>query len=209
MNFDKRLKDHISSLSPQLQKALKERFKREGTVQIEQLVPSDIAAEMHAQAKRLLNENAKRRDLNLASTGNTPRHYRSVGRDVVYADNGIITTFFESEEIRRYLSNIADENLNKVPYEPEEYIINSQEKSGDTHGWHWDDYAFALIWVVDAPHPLRGGRIEYVNDTVWDKENPEKNLADILSSREVKRYMSIREPATSCVQIRHCIGSRH
>lgn len=186
MNFDQRLEEHNSSLSPQLQKMLKEQFKEEGVVQIEHLVPPDLAGEMHGQAKRLLNKNAKRRDLNLASTGNTPRHYRSVGRDVVRSDNGIITAFFESEVIRRYLSGIADENLNQVPYEPEEYIINSQEKLGDTHGWHWDDYAFALIWMVDAPHPLAGGRIEYVNNTAWDKLNPEKCVVDILSSRKVE-----------------------
>lgn len=81
------------------------------------------------------------------------------------------------------LSIIAGENVHRVPYAPEEYIINNQCGPGDTHGWHWDDYAFALIHVVESPNPLAGGRIEYIQNVTWDKEDSEKCVKKALENR--------------------------
>ncbi len=185
------IREHLSSQPNQLTKFLSEEFCKSDIAVIEELLPLHLKDALHHEANELLEASARRRDLMLDATGGTPRAYASVDRDTIFKTGNIIKTVFESEAVRQYLSRIAGETLHKVPYQAEEYIINSQEKSGDTHGWHWDDYTFALIWVVQAPDHLNGGRVEYVAATEWDKKNPRKALCDVLASREVRsRYIN-------------------
>lgn len=189
-SFEYKVAAHLSAIPNQLTQFLADQFRKETIVQIEHLLPAELSVRMQDQALRLISHSANRRDLEMAATGNTPRAYRSVGRDSIRQENGPITHFFESGAIRDYVAQIAGEPLHKVPYQPEEYIINSQEKSGDTHGWHWDDYTFALIWVVEAPHCMAGGRVEFIPDTEWDKEKPRECLEKLVESREIhSRYI--------------------
>ncbi|PTW60587.1 hypothetical protein C8N35_104212 [Breoghania corrubedonensis] len=188
-NFETALNEHIALIPAQLTELLAERFRAESIVAMKHLVPMGIANILHEQALRVLAASAARREMELAVTGGTPRAYHSVGRDTIAAQRGPVTDFFESDALRAYLSRIAGEKLFKVPYAPEEYIINSQQRPGDTHGWHWDDYTFALIWMVEAPTPWEGGRVEYVPDTSWDKADPKGCLERTLKTREVRsRY---------------------
>ncbi len=185
-SVDQSIHKHLSSQPNQLTKFLSEEFRSSDIAVIEELLPHDLKDALHHEANDLLEASARRRDLVLESTGGTPRAYASVDRNTISKDGNIIKTVFESDAVRQYLSIIAGERLHKVPYQAEEYIINSQEKSGDTHGWHWDDYTFALIWIVQAPDYLDGGRVEYVAATDWDKKNPRKGLCDVLANREVR-----------------------
>jgi hypothetical protein len=181
---------HLTSQPNQLKKFLSAAFHENDIAVIEDLLPHDLKDALHKEANELMSASAQRRDLVLEATGGTPRAYASVDRDTIFECGSIIKAIFESDTVRKYLSDVAGEPLHKVPYQPEEYIINSQEKSGDTHGWHWDDYTFALIWVVQAPDQLAGGRVEYVAATDWDKNNPRRALIDILGEREVRsRYI--------------------
>jgi hypothetical protein len=186
VTIEKSICVHLSSQPNQLKKFLYAEFRDNDLTVIEELLPNDLRDALHREANELLEASARRRDLVLEATGGTPRAYASVDRDTIFEGGDIIKTIFESEAVRQYLSEIAGEPLHKVPYQPEEYIINSQEKLGDTHGWHWDDYTFALIWVVQAPDHLAGGRVEYVAATDWDKNNSRKALCDVLGEREVR-----------------------
>lgn len=189
-DFDTQVSAHLATVPRQLTDLLTVRFREDCIVQIEEILPPALVEELHAQALRLLEDSAQRRDLEMAVTGGTPRAYLSVGRDAIHKDQGPITKFFQSEVIRTYLSQIAGETLHRVPYEPEEYIVNSQNQAGDTHGWHWDDYTFALIWMVEAPDCWDGGRVEFMKDTVWDKDRPREQLEELLTQREVQsRYI--------------------
>lgn len=184
------ISEHISSQPDQLTKFLAREFRENDIAVIDKLLPDRLKDALHQEANDLLEASARRRDLVLESTGGTPRAYASVDRDTIFNTGNVIKMVFESQSVRQYLSRIAGEAFHKVPYEAEEYIINSQEKSGDTHGWHWDDYTFALIWVVQAPDQLDGGRVEYVAATDWDKKNPREGLCDVLAGREVRsRYI--------------------
>src|SRR3546814_10994880 len=50
-----------------------------------------------------------------------------------------------------------------------------QERKGDTHGLHWGDYSFALIWILQAPPIEVGGLLQCVPHTSWNKEKPRVN----------------------------------
>jgi hypothetical protein len=58
------------------------------------------------------------------------------------------------------------------PYEPEQFVITALDQDGDTHGWHWDDYSFALVWIIDCPPVAYGGFVQCVPHTEWDKNDP-------------------------------------
>lgn len=194
-HFEAELYQHLAGLPSYVTQELQDRFKRDQVVKLGQLVPGEIAESLQSEARQLLASHGKRRELVLAATGGTPRSYSSVERDHIHRHNGSIRCLFESEAVREYLSRIVGEPVFRVPYAPEEYIINSQNQSGDTHGWHFDDYTYALIWLVDAPGPFDGGRVEFVNFTEWDKAAPRDQLVSLLCERTVQ---SLHIPAGSC-----------
>lgn len=194
--FDAIVEQHINSLPKDYLLVLQERFKNEGLAMMNDMLPQPLIAAMSAEAKYLLSENAKRRDITIKATGNTPRNFNVVNRDIIHAEGKLIPAFFKSEVLLNFLTFLNNnEPVHRIPYTPEEFIINNQQKTGDTHGWHWDDYTFALIWVIEAPKEGEGALIEYVPDTVWDKENPESGLKEVLEKREIK---SLYVPKDHC-----------
>src|SRR3546814_5519368 len=54
-------------------------------------------------------------------------------------------------------------------------VMARQERKGDTHGLHWVDYSFALIWILQAPPIEVGGLLQCVPHTSWNKEKPRVN----------------------------------
>lgn len=149
-------------------------------------LPQALRDALRNEANTLLDQVSERRELTIESTGRTPRRYRSVGRDAV-AEHGVFTPgLFHAEALHEALSAIAGETIHRVPYAPEEFIINNQMSSGDTHGWHWDDYSYALIHVVEAPNPMVGGRVEFIANVPWNKDDSEQCVRDALENRVVK-----------------------
>lgn len=149
-------------------------------------LPEALRESLRTEANTLLNQVSERRDLTIESTGRTPRKYRSVGRDSV-AEHGVFTPgLFNSAALLDALSSVAGEPIHRVPYAPEEFIINNQMSSGDTHGWHWDDYSYALIHIVEAPNPMVGGRVEFIANVNWDKSDSEQCVRNALENRVVK-----------------------
>lgn len=184
--FDQLLNEHIDQQPQQLTAELKAKFRNNQVVRLQEILPFGIAEQISAEAFHLVEKYGERRDLKLAATGDTNRAYSSVSRAAIHQFDGIIPKLFQSGKFRQYLSEIVGETLHPVPYEPEEYIINAQTGSGDEHGWHFDDYSYALIWVAETPKPLEGGRVEYINFSKWDKAAPAEQLKNLLITREVR-----------------------
>lgn len=176
---------HLRHQPKQLLGLIKQDFQRNHIAVMNDLTSRELKKAMGEEALHLLSEESKRRELIIRQTGDTPRAYSSVGRDDIQHFNGIIPAFYHSESVLSFLADVADEELYPVPYAPEEYIINSQDRIGDTHGWHWDDYTYAFVWIVEAPDPLFGGRLEFIPRTTWDKSAPKSALRHILETREV------------------------
>lgn len=185
--FDAIVKSHLESHSADYIENLKEEFSKNHVVVIDSLLPGPLKAALSAEAKYLMAEEGKRRDLIMKISGNTPRHYFSVGRDRINENGKLIPAFFHSQVIRDFLTKVYGDVVYKVPYEPEEFIINRQQATGDTHGWHWDDYTFALIWMVEAPAEGCGALVEYVPHTEWDKTDFENCVNKVLEVSTVQR----------------------
>jgi hypothetical protein len=160
---------------------LRERFARDGFVDLTAAIPRDVRERVGGEVTAALDAHAERRDVRIAATGATPRKYRVVGRDALIAACPAAASFYRSEPLLALLSDVAGEAVVPVPYEPEELIATRLESAGDTHGWHWDDYGFALVWVLRAPPPSDGATLEFVTGVPWCKTDP--RLEAILADR--------------------------
>jgi len=151
---------------------LRNRFSRDGFIMVRDIVPDAVRARTRAEVLDLLDRYAERRDLYLKTTGNTPR-LMSVVRSEFIADNGdLVTKLYQAKSLIHALSQIANEPLLPCASKDEEFLITRQEKVGDTHGWHWGDFSFALIWIIDTPELECGGMLQCVPHTTWNKSEP-------------------------------------
>jgi hypothetical protein len=197
--FENVVSEHLKNLSDSLVEYLRDDYRHDTMVVFRDLLPEGIRLEMEKEARMLLEAAAQRRDVVIEQSGGTPRAYNSVGRDAIREDGTYIPAFFDSDAILKFLGKVIGETVYRVPYAPEEFIINSQSLTGDTHGWHWDDYSFALVWIVDEPDVLSGGRVEFVPRVPWDKSNTRSLLEHTLRTDPIQ---SVHVPAGSCYLLR-------
>ncbi|STX51575.1 ArpA protein [Legionella busanensis] len=154
-------------------RALREQFSRQGMVKIPNIVSENLKKKVHNEIYNLLEKYAERRDLLLKTTDNTPRYLSVVRSELIEEHSMTIKHIRESADLLMFLEKITQERLLIDVKEDEKFVITKQEFSGDTHGWHWGDYSFALIWIVEMPPVDCGGMLQCVPHTSWDKESPD------------------------------------
>ncbi|HHF0524279.1 TPA: HalD/BesD family halogenase [Legionella anisa] len=152
---------------------LREEFSRHGIVKIPDIVSEQLKQNIHNEIYGLLENYAERRDLLLKTTDNTPRYLSVVRSELIEEQSKMIREVRESDALLQFLEKITQEKLLTHVKEDEKFVITKQEFSGDTHGWHWGDYSFALIWIVEMPPVDCGGMLQCVPHTSWDKEAPD------------------------------------
>jgi hypothetical protein len=166
---------------------LKAAYAPEGHITIEDFAPPAVWAGVEDEVQELLLIAAHRRDLTVKSTGNSPRRYDAISRDDIVANSTLIPSLYRSPVLRRFLAELtSEEEIIAVPHEPEEILITRMAEPGDSHGWHWDDYPYAMIWLIDAPPPEDGATVEFIPHTTWDKENP--RIKEHLEEYEIRRH---------------------
>ncbi|WUI35080.1 hypothetical protein OG804_15040 [Nocardia sp. NBC_00416] len=148
-------------------------------------VPEWMRRAVAAEALGLADSYTVRRNFTMAATGFTPRRMGNVTRSLIAQKGFWIPQIYQSDAVRRIVELVAGEPVSWCPYQPEQYVITRLERGGDTHGWHWDDYRFALVWVAECPDQCDGGYVECVPATFWNKCDP--GVHRILASREVHR----------------------
>lgn len=150
-----------------------QRFRRFGIVTVTDMLPERLREQVTREARELLGAHAERRDLTLATTGHTPRLMSVVPSETIASRGELIPSVYRDKKLIELLEGIAGERLISCPRADEEFLISRHEKQGDTHGWHWGDFSFALIWVLVAPPREIGGLLQCVPHTDWDKSSPE------------------------------------
>ncbi|MFG0325275.1 ArpA protein [Pseudomonas sp. zjy_15] len=165
------------------------RFARDGYLKINHLIDSEVRDRISEDVKYLLVNFAKRRDFLIESTGNTPRYLSNVPQEIIEAHGRYISLAYKSRYLMSLISHIVKEDIIPTPWKWDNFIINSQHKSGDTHGWHWGDYPYTIIWVVEAPELEAGGLLECVPHTNWDKRNP--RVENLLVENKIDSYFHL------------------
>lgn len=165
---------------------LRDRFAARDVVELDGIFPADLVEALTAAVDEALGTRGVRRDLRLAATAGTQRRYRIAGRDALAATSPLIDWAYRAEATRAVIAAIAGEAVEPVPYAPEEFIATRLEEPGDVHDWHWDDYSYALVWVLRAPPAAAGAGVELVRNVAWDKSAP--RVADHLRAHPIERF---------------------
>lgn len=150
------------------------------------LVPPSVVASVKAEVIELLGKYATRRDIVIPETGNTPRFMSNVSAVEIAKHGRLIPAIYYSPSLNAFLGRITDDSLIPCPWKPERFLINRLEGAGDTHGWHWDDYPFSLLWVLEAPPAEEGGLVQCIPHTQWDKKHP--GIEEYLVNDSIRTY---------------------
>lgn len=164
---------------------LRETFARDGFVDVTSAIDPTLRARVAAEASAVLDAHGERRDIRIPATGMSPRCYRVASRDAIVAQCRAAAAAYRGEDLLALLAGLTGEAVVPVPHVPEEIIATRLERAGDTHGWHWDDYAFALVWIAQAPSPSAGAALERIPEVPWCKDAPGLNA--ILAARTTER----------------------
>jgi L-lysine 4-chlorinase len=185
-DYDQVIREHTTRwLDTQALFEIRNRFARDGFVLVPDIVPAELKQTVKQEVLDLLGEHAERRDLLLKTTGGTPRFMSVVRSEIIAERSELIATLYECPALASIVEHIAGERPHPCPAKDEEFLITRQEKPGDTHGWHWGDFSFALIWIIDTPDIEYGGMLQCVPHTRWDKSNP-----------QIHRYLCMNQIAT-------------
>lgn len=147
-------------------------FNAKSVLDITQFIHSDTVKQVREEVDRLIKLHSIRRDLTIPSTGHTPRRMNNVDFDTISEHSELLMQIYNDPELVSLLARIVGEKVHICPYDFEKMVITSLQSKGDSHGWHWDDYSFAMIWVLRAPEKEKGGVVQCVPNTRWDRENP-------------------------------------
>ncbi|MCW5588106.1 MAG: hypothetical protein KIT27_00450 [Legionellales bacterium] len=132
------------------------------------------------------NKKLQRKDFLMKQTENTPRNMFSVPEKAIDEVSKIIPEFYNDSSVKQFLSTLAQEEVKTLPWAGERYVINGLSNSSDTHGWHWDDYSYALVFIAKSPSPDQGGAVECIRNTNWDRKNP--RVHEIVNSNKSEIY---------------------
>lgn len=164
---------HLKEYSEQTDLRKKsQQFRREGYVKLRDLIPEDIFAQVTDEVNELLAEHARRIDIQIKETGGSPRKMHTVSAAEIANNSKLIAAIYNSASLKNVLGEIAGQEVLTCPWDGEKFVIIRQDQPGDTHGWHWGDFSFTVIWIIQAPGPEVGGMLQCIPHTNWDKQNP-------------------------------------
>lgn len=135
-------------------------FASEGYVRLPGLLtPGSFAAVADELLVRV--DRARTRDF-VMDGYETPRVMSVMGGSFLLRETDLVWSLYSHWELRRLVSTLAGAPIYPCQHQEEFMVANFLLRSGNTHGWHLDDPAYALIIFLDAPPPDAGGLLEYV-----------------------------------------------
>ncbi|WP_375411820.1 phytanoyl-CoA dioxygenase family protein [uncultured Bradyrhizobium sp.] len=165
---------------------LRNNLLRDGYIRLTELLPRNVMAALQKDVKSIVAKAARRIDITVEHTGNTPRKMSTVNFADITKFGEFAPSLYALKPLRNLLSQVAGHDVRDCEYQPERLTITKQEKPGDTHGWHWGDYQYALIFIIEAPSVDAGGMLQCVPHTTWNKKDPQINR--FLSENPIRSY---------------------
>lgn len=193
-NMEQRLIQHFRQYTDDesRMKQVRNSFQKEGYFNFPNFsfLPEDLLRAVHAEVHALLEKSSVRRDITVASTANTYRKMYNVNQPEIKNGGVLIPALYESNAVKAFLGAIASDELESC-WEQEQYLITKLSHPGDTHGWHWGDYPYTMIWIIEAPEdPSIGGVLQCIPHTQWDKQDPQ--IWEYILRNDIKSYHHLK-----------------
>lgn len=161
-------------------------FEVNGFIRITEFLNFISFEQLTNEAYALLNQHKLRRSFKMKETSFTPRTMYNVKQSVIKQDGDYIPRLYHSPEIKKLIHQISRETVYDLPFEEERYLINCISEIGDTHGWHWDDYSYSIVFILKAPRLENGGLVQCIPHTKWSREKDAVNK--ILCDHPIHTY---------------------
>ena len=194
VDMENELKKHFSAyLSDEKRmKKIRNDFHKNGYINFKDysFLPKSMLQDVHSEVHDLLDKNSVRRDITVPSTANTYRKMYNVNQPEIKKDGALIPALYESDALKEFLGAVANDDVVSC-WEQEQYLITKLSHPGDTHGWHWGDYPFTLIWIIEAPaDPTIGGVLQCIPHTEWNKDDA--GIYDYILSNPISSYHHLK-----------------
>ncbi len=189
-NIDSILAEHISEVfDDERFRRDSQKFRREGYIKVRELVPDAVFEGLQKEVRDIIAQHEKRIDVHLPETSNSPRYMSTVSASAIIKDGSLIPAVYNSSALRDALSRLAAEAVIDCSWDGEKYAILHQHKKGDTHGWHWGDFSYAIVWIIEAPDLKYGGALQCIPHTDWDKSDP--RVMDYILENPIRTYGNV------------------
>lgn len=109
----------------------------------------------------------------------------------------ILGSLYTHHDVWRLVEGIVGAPIYPCLHPDEFMVCNYLVKPGNTHGWHLDDPAYALVIIIEAPDKENGGILEYIRD--WRTIREENCISPSERIEEVVEH---------CRAV-HLVNSRH
>ena len=189
---EKEISNFYSEIERSKLKEMRNNFHKYGYLKFPNytFLPKSTLEKVNREVVSLLAHYSIRRDIVVESTSNSPRKMYNVNQPEIKDEGNIIPLLYNSQALKSFLGFIANDELVSC-WEQEQFLITKLQHTGDTHGWHWGDYPYTVIWIIEAPEdPALGGLLQCIPHTEWDKSSPD--IWNYILSNEIRFYHHLK-----------------
>ncbi|MEJ8563346.1 hypothetical protein QTO30_20410 [Yoonia sp. GPGPB17] len=131
-----------------------------------------------------LREKAMRKDFSMPGY-ESPRNMAVLSGRQISRESPLIFSLYFHHAIRDMIAEITQSSVYSCSHEGEFLVANMLEQPGDTHGWHIDDPAFALVICLKSAPADAGGEVQFIPDWVdlcaSHRRSPSENIDDLVT----------------------------
>jgi hypothetical protein len=174
---------------------LSQEFKRHDYVKLPSLLSHHAFSLVCNEVERLQSF-AQRRDFLMPGV-DTPRIMMTVGGRRLSSSSSMLANLSVHHQLWNVVGRIVDAPIFPCRHPEEFMVLNYLVAPGNTHGWHLDDPAYALIMFIDSPQKSEdGGLLEYIPNWLELYEsrtdNAEVNPKDMIDFARREGFIKTR-----------------
>jgi hypothetical protein len=161
---------------------MREQFARSGYVKLPSFLSEDALAVFRDEMEQL-ELFACRKKFEMPGY-QTPRKLSVAGGSQIKFNSPVLYSLYHHYALRSCVEQLTGRQIYTCTH-PEEFMVaNFLHNSGDTHGWHLDDPAYALIIFAESPLEGGGGEVEFISN--WQdicrrkQRQPDSNIQDLI-----------------------------
>lgn len=172
--------------SPEELLNMREQFYRSGYIKLPSFLSEDALA-IFQEEMRDLELIASRKKFDMPGY-ETPRKLSVAGGNLIKTHSPTLFGLYHHYALRSNVEQLTGRRIYSCTH-PEEFMVaNFLHHNGDTHGWHLDDPAFALIIFAESPQENAGGEVEFISN--WPdickrkRCQPDSNIQELIAWAE-------------------------